>query len=970
MDTFGGRRLGVPAAVIVYWLLVPSVASAQLGSSGIAGVVRDASGAVLPGVTVEAASPALIEKSRSVVVDGEGQYKILDLRAGTYTVTFTLVGFSTVKREGIELPSNFTAAVNVEMAIGSLEETVIVSGASPVVDVSNTSVRNRLSNQVLEAVPTNRSLGAWAALTPGLVAPSTAQDVGGSKGEQSIRLSIHGGFAQEQRVLIDGMETSGTSGAGSGWGFIPNPASAQEVSIELGGGSAESQLGGVALNFIPKDGGNTFAGYFFTTYDTGALQGDNLSPPIQERGLTTVNALKNMWDVNVAFGGPIARDKLWFHTAHRTWGNANQVAGMFENLTPRSWSYTPDPARPGYEDYTQRDHNLRLTWQASRRHRLRAFFEFQDNCDCHRNILGGTTAPEATHRRMYQPPNNVPQANWTFTATNRLLLEAGATGRIFSYVNVPQPGVTLDTISVLEQTTGLRYRAAASYGGNLESQVNERFSVSYVTGAHALKAGAYLLQGWFRDNGTVGGDSLGYTFRNGVPVEVTLTASPLQRNARIKANLGLYVQDQWTLNRLTLNMGLRFDYFDAYVPEQHLGAGPWVPARDFAPVKCVPCWTDLSPRLGAAYDLFGNGKTAVKVSLNRYVKGESTGVVLANNPATTTVSSATRSWNDANGDFVPQPGELGPLSNAGFGQTNVTTSWADDVLTGFGVRPYQWQGSLSVQQELKPNVALNVGYFRTSWANFTVTDNLSVTPGDYDPYCITAPVDSRLPNGGGQICGFADIKPEKFGLVNNLVTRADKYGKQTEVFNGVDVTINARLSRAAFIGGGFSTGRTATGRCFVVDSPQELRHCQVVAPFTTQIKLSGVYPLPWDMQIGAVIQSLPGIPVSASYVATNAQIAPSLGRSLSGRASTVTIVEGQGLLVPQSVFEGRSNQLDLRYTKALRLGRARVQGNIDLYNVLNSSPILSINTRYGSAWLRPTAILAARLLKFSAQLDF
>ena len=196
-------------------LLVPARATAQLGSSGIAGVVRDATGAVLPGVTVEAASPALIERVRTVVTDAAGQYKIVSLSPGRYTVTFSLPGFATVRREDVDLPANFTAPINAELRVGAIEETVTVSGQSPVVDTQNTSVRNLIPTEVLDAIPTNKTLGAWAALTPGMVVAGTAMDVGGSKGEQSLRLAIHGGHGGEQRVLVDGMNTSG---GGSDWG--------------------------------------------------------------------------------------------------------------------------------------------------------------------------------------------------------------------------------------------------------------------------------------------------------------------------------------------------------------------------------------------------------------------------------------------------------------------------------------------------------------------------------------------------------------------------------------------------------------------------------------------------------------------------------------------------------------------------------------------------------------------------------
>jgi len=285
---------------------------------------------------------------------------------------------------------------------------------------------------------------------------------------------------------------------------------------------------------------------------------------------------------------------------------------------------------------------------------------------------------------------------------------------------------------------------------------------------------------------------------------------------------------------------------------------------------------------------------------------------------------------------------------------------------------------VSVQHELFAGVATTLSYFHTAWYNFRVTDNLLITPADHDPYCLTLPVDSRLPDGGGnQLCGLYNITPTKFSSSSNLVVPDSNFGRQTEKYNGVDLTVSARLRRGATLGGGLSSGRTATANCSVIDSPsgvgsgtnpnQPLAFCAVTPPFQPRVKLNGVYPLPWDMQISGLFQSNPGIPITASYVATNAQVQPSLGRALSGGASTVTITN---IFQPQTMFEHRINQLDMRLTKNVKVGRARVQGQLDVYNVLNASAILGINTRYGPAWLTPTEILGARLVKVGAQLTF
>ena len=396
-----------------------------------------------------------------------------------------------------------------------------------------------------------------------------------------------------------------------------------------------------------------------------------------------MNRVQDIWDYNGTLGGPIVKDSLWFFTAHRRWGNSTQVAGIFHNATQDGWVFTPDHDRPGYSDFLQRSESIRLTWQASTRNKIRLFFDYQNHCDCHRGLDTGSagngtpTAPEAAHYRKYFP-NNVPQASWSFPATNRLLVEAGASARIFIWTNMPEPGVTENTISITESSNNFLYHAAPNYGEHLSTQANQRFAVSYITGSHAFKTGLFMLQEWRRqtDDPNLG---VTYQFRNGRPTQLTQYVVPTKEWDRISPDLGLYAQDQWTMKRLTLNLGLRFDYLRGYVPAQHLPAGPFVPARDYAAIDCVPCWRDLSPRLSAAYDLFGSGKTAVKVSVARFVGQQSaTGIPSLNNPVQTTVKSVTRSWNDANNDFVPQEGELGPLSNSNFGRNTVATRYSPD----------------------------------------------------------------------------------------------------------------------------------------------------------------------------------------------------------------------------------------------------------------------------------------------------
>ncbi len=407
------------------------------------------------------------------------------------------------------------------------------------------------------------------------------------------------------------------------------------------------------------------------------------------------------------------------------------------------------------------------------------------------------------------------------------------------------------------------------------------------------------------------------------------------------------------------------------VPAQHLDAGPYVPARDFPAQSGIPKYNDLSPRLGLAYDPSGTGKTAIKASLSRNLTFDPPGgIVQQNNPVNLMVITANRVWTDTNGDFVPQASELGPLSNAAFGTVVRTTNWSDAALTGWFSRPYNWTGSISVQQEVWPGLSVNVGYFRTWYGNFTVTDNLSVTPSDFDPYSVTVPVDPRLPGGGGNVLsGFYDVSVAKFGQINNLIVPASTFGNRTQVFNGIDATASFRR-RGYAITGGLSTGATTTDQCFVVDSPQQLYQCHQSPPWSaaTQVKLQGVVPLPRDFQLAVNFQLLPSIPQLANLTVTSASIRASLGRNLSSGANGTATLP---VILPGSVYaEGWNRQLDLRASRRFKFDKLSVQPALDFYNVFNASPVLATQTAYGPAWNTVTSLLGARTLKVGVQVGW
>jgi hypothetical protein len=955
--------------LLLAFFVMPAAAFAQ---TGIAGEVKDTSGAVLPGVTVEASSPALIERIRTATTDVQGQFKILDLRPGTYSVTFTLPGFSTAKRAGIELSGTFTATVNAEMQVGGVEETITVSGRSPLVDVQNVVQTRVVTKDVIDAIPTARTFHTIGVVVPGVTTATsagsgpTSHDVGGSAGDRSQQLAIHGSIGRDMQNTIDGIQNNNANGVALTGMFI-DAGSIQEFSYQLGAVSAELQTGGVHTSIIPKDGGNVFAGTFFGTFSNHSFQSDNSTDELRAQGLPEVNHLDKVWDINPSFGGPLKRDRLWMYFSTRYWGLNDRVAGTYYDTDPTDLVYTPDLSRRAIDDTWQSSVSLRPTWQMNQKNKLVGYFNTQGRCLCHSQTRP-TTPPEISRRAM-SPVDYWGSLLWTSMLSNRLLLDVGTSYHYFAQTSYAQPGISESILPVQELSTGLMLRAPSGLSLTRHGPiVNYKSSLSYVTGSHALKSGFTLQRAHRRFDTWTNGDMV-LRLLNGVPRQVQVSTTPYILEEDLNAALGVFVQDQWTSRRLTLNLGVRFDYHNASVPETHLPPARFVGARDFPRISNVPNWTDLSPRLGASFDLFGNGKTAVKITLSRYVAGEMLEFPRSVHPVQTSVNTATRNWTDTNNDFVPQESELGPLSNANFGKLNITTRYADEVREGFGSRGFNWETSAGIQHQLLPIMSVNASYHRRAYANFTLTDNLDVKPSDYDSFCMTSPRDPRLPGGGGQqVCGLADIVPARFGVANNnLVTFSKPFGKQSEIYNGVDLTMNARLGAGALVAGGVSVGRVARSRCFAVDSPEELRFCDVKPPFQPNAKFLATYPLPWGLQAAATFQSLPGPEISASYVATNADARASLGRNLSGGANATKTVP---LIAPGSQYGERIFQVDARASKIIRVGRLRVQANFDLYNLFNVNPVMVYNFNYGPSWLQPTYVLPGRLLKMGAQIDF
>ncbi|PHY10222.1 MAG: hypothetical protein CK533_10965, partial [Acidobacterium sp.] len=814
------------------------LSTATYAQSAITGVVKDTTGASMPGVTVEASSDVLIEKVKAATSDENGNYRIGDLRPGTYNVSFTLPGFKTFRRDGLQLQAEFTATINAELAVGSLEETITVTGSSPVVDVTTAAKTSVLDREAIDAIPTGRTIQGMAQLVVGV--NLSLPDTGGARAMQQTYMSTHGMSTSNTTVLVDGQMTNGLQGDGAIQSYYNDSMNA-EVSYQTAGIGAETSSGGVRLNMIPREGGNRFSGDFKAVNRPGAWQSSNLTDRHKAKGLTSGNAIDRIVDYSLALGGPVKKDKLWVFGATRY----NSV----NNFIPNTFF---DDGSPGLDDQYILNGMARLTWQATPRNKFSGYFDEIDKFRGH--DMQANYDPETAATVWNSPAYHTTAVKWTSPISSSLFLEAGWSNNTEYYTNEYKEGIEQPRGSAAwfakaaKNEVDLGGYTQAGPVNTTESPVAFywSFAATYVKGDHTIKMGTNNRQGTFKHTREANADliqqyrSSSTGIRWSVPDSVLIRNTPLAYSERLNRDLGIFIQDSIRLNRLTANVGLRWETLNAKVLAGKSPAGRFVPERSFEEIVDVPAWSDFAPRMALVYDLFGNGRTAIKYSLNRYNLSRTTGIAANYNPLLS--QTVTLPWRDVNGNGQAD-GALRctgyPSADCEISFTGLAANYGTAALNEYGEYPRTWnlEQGIEVQHELFSGMSLSAAWWKGDFRNLTNTINRAWTVADYTPYTFFNPLT------GAPFEVYARSAEASARPTSNLDTydeeRVNKY--ESFVLDG-----RWRIPGGGQLSGGMSFERERLKACTSPDDPNYGGNgkalCDEFAldiPYRPQYKLSG-----------------------------------------------------------------------------------------------------------------------------------
>jgi hypothetical protein len=1003
LEALNERRVSMPRrlfrntlSVLVFLLAfcVPVVAWAQ---ASIAGLVRDQSGGVLPGVTVEAASPVLIEGVKAVTTDEQGRYRIEGLRPGPYKLTFSLTGFSTLTRDGVDVPSDMVVTVNADMKVGALQESLTVTGESPQVDVLQASRTQVLTRSIIDALPVSRNVMSIGVLAAG-VRPGTP-DIGGSRMTEQVGLRAHGLGGNDAEQLVEGMSIQSLEGPSQSY-FDDMLQS--EITVMTSAIPADTSGGGIRLNSVLKDGGNIFSGATFLGFSSGGWQADNVDEELRgaPRSIRTANGIKHIHMFSASFGGPIKRNTLWFLVTARHQSSDELVADVPVQIV------APDgEVINSYIDTYVRGPSLRLTWQATPNHKIAAFASRWWKRKG-KDFSAGTDPRIGQFRDPTRAHHFVGNVKWTWTPRSTFLVEAGYSTAAFDWLGGPAAGVqkergTPEWYTQTRKTDTQRqihpqcaYDTGCTAWGSLLTQRQDNTRnvfdgrVSYVTGTHNIKIGyTHEIGPDYRMDNEYNGD-IQLNYNQGRPSTVTVFNTPLNAPGIVEYDAAFFAQDSWTFKRLTVNPGLRVEWFAAGMQETSAPAGRFAPARFFPAQHGLIRWgPDYAPRLSAVYDLFADGRTALKTSFSKYHRQYDADPALVY--ADAGIRQENRNWFDCalnaagtacsavalptNNDGIAQDSELGPSPSGGnFGQRS-------GALPGDLRRQYNLEFTAGIQRQVRPRLAVGALFIKRQIRNIQMTDRTFIAFSDYTPFQVRMPAvidpDVAAVLDTNEMITVYNLNQAKNSVYNQgLVDRSSTNNRS--FYTGFETSFSARLAGNGTVFGSWTAERNVSVFCESDDNPNgpttgDLYQGRLVSeggrfcdqrnfdmPLLHEFKLAGNYLLRYGVDIGAVLQSYPGLERVITWQPA-ANLFPNGQRT---QAQTIVLNK------PGSLYGERWTQLDVNFKKNLHYGHGKVHTlQFDIFNVFNTNAIRTMTDTVGTSLGQVTAIIPGRFPRLAYQ---
>jgi outer membrane receptor protein involved in Fe transport len=951
-------------AVLSLWIGSTLPAMAQ-GVGAIGGTISDPSGAVLPGVSVTLANPrGSIGGNQETVTDARGAFQFIRLVPGTYNVKADLAGFRSAVQENIIVNADVTARVDLKLEIGTLEEGITVKGESPLLDTTSALKQTVLSREVLDSLPNRIDVWSVARVIPSVVLSKL--DVGGSESFLQSTATVHGSNT-ENGFLIDGMDVSNLDGNGTGAVLYLDPYAFQETNYQTsGGGTAVSQKGGLLFNMVTRTGTNQFHGGAMFNGANRGMGSANYSSDLRAQLLAAVPAVAlavnpnitpgadilKIFDVGAWLAGPIVRDKVWFSFSAHDQRLDQYLLG----------NYNPDGTQV-LDDNLMWTTSAKVAWQMTRSAQLSYFNNLQYKLIGHRN--GGGTFAESRARNLNDKYPDVHQLKFTSPYRSRMVFDVSWSRFRADDKFGQEPEVQAGDISRFDALTQAYTVALPTYRDNAMFRDQVLTSVGYFTGRHDIRFGYQFVDGGEKSS-TWSTSGMRAVYRTGRPDSVNTYNVPItSTSSRIPVAFepwardhGVFVQDRWTPTaKLTLNLGLRFETTYGWLPATCRPATTFVVEQCFPEIKGAPDFKGIVPRVSAVYDVFGDGRTAVKVSASRYDQPITLSNVFRVNPLG--VVNDTRNWTvcaagqtsacDLNGDLVPQLNELGISSGFPFGTAN---RYAPGLKW-----PSSNEYNIEVQRQIPGNIVVSVGYIRRETRRNIGVRNVAVPLETYIPLQVTEA------NSGKPVTVYNQA-PALRGQTDYLW---DNFPELDTNFNGVDITANKRLSDRWSMNGGASFGKTVgdiyatstTVSQVDLNNPNNtFRHGVIGNDVPWSYRMSGLYEFPYEISVSATAQYYQGFPDTTTVSVGNNTVALTQGTQL-------LTVDPRGTTRLPAV-----TSLDVSVRKSWKMGGRSIEPRIDMYNLTNAATILGRIAQLGPTYGRVSSIQRGRLIKLGLNFEF